>query len=76
MLRRILKIREVSKVSTDLQIILAVSDGGVPQTEVVLTNPEPMCKGDAICVQTVFKPNNNKSHMSCKLFFKQKNNIT
>ena len=39
--------------------ILAVSDDGVPGTEVVSPDPEPMDKGDAIyvqCVQTAEKP--------------------
>ena len=31
--------------------ILAVSDNGVPGTEVASTDPQPIGEGDAICVQ-------------------------
>ena len=33
--------------------MLAVSDDSVPGTEVVLTDPNPMGEGDAICVLCV-----------------------
>ena len=39
--------------------IQAVSDDGGPETEVALTDPEPMGEGDAIhvqCVQTIYEP--------------------
>ena len=47
---------------TDIFIlfILAVSDDGVPETEVPSTDSKPADKGNAIhaqCIQTVFKPN-------------------
>ena len=47
-------------VNGPLDCILAVSDDGVPKTEVLSTDPEPIGEGDAICiqyVQTGFKPN-------------------
>ena len=46
--------REVDKMLMELRnCILAVSDDGVPDTEAVLSDPEPKCVGGAINVQHV-----------------------
>ena len=50
----------VQDVDRPQDCILAVSDVGVPETEVALTDPEPEGEGDAIhiqCILTVEKPN-------------------
>ena len=57
MLRRILRMMEVYKVLMDLWV--AVSDDGVPETEVVSSYPEPKVECYSIhlqCVQTKYKP--------------------
>ena len=57
-LKGVLRTRENADGSQDFT--LAVSDDGVPGTEVVLTDPEPMGEGDVIhvqCVQNGEKPN-------------------
>ena len=42
--------REIDKMLRNYRIASWQSDDGAPGTEVVLTDPKPVCEGDTICV--------------------------